>query len=490
MPGLALGGEHGGVNRGLFGAPGSTREVIDRVATPLDATTLSADEPAASGRTQLSHVLVVMGTRPEAIKMFPVVLALRRSTWFTPVVITTGQHHDLVKPILELAGIEPDVDLGVGHPGLTLNDLVRSVIERFDAFCRERFGATGASVATRSQIRGDGFPAATLVHGDTSSAAAAAIAAFNLRIPVGHVEAGLRTGSTLTPFPEELNRQLISRIASFHLAPTSLNEENLVREGVRYEQVFVTGNTGIDALAYAAARNLPFEDPAVAAVVDSGEPYVVVTAHRRENWNGGLGKIAEAIGRLATDRPGTRFVVPLHPNPLVRSELGLPLAAHANVVRTEPLAYAQFARLMSRSALIVTDSGGIQEEAPALGVPVLVARDSTERGEGVEAGTLKLVGTDPDVIVAEAEVVLSDPAAHRVNAADNPYGDGHAADRIVAAHEYLAGIAPAPVRFGPGFSRRVVLEAAGYPYGLLSTPAETRGTQPDRSEENDRWVGR
>jgi UDP-N-acetylglucosamine 2-epimerase (non-hydrolysing) len=439
---------------------------------------------------QLSHVLVLIGTRPEAIKMFPVVLALRRSSRFEPVVITTGQHQDLVGPILELAGIEPDVDLGVGHAGLTLNSLVRSVIERLDGFLRERFGATGAAVATRDQIRGDGFPVAALVHGDTSSALAAALTAFNLRIPVGHVEAGLRTFSTLTPFPEELNRQLISRIAAFHLAPTSVNGENLVREGVRYEQVFVTGNTGIDALRYAATLKLPFEDPLVGEVVDSGAPYVVVTAHRRENWNGGLGRIADAIGRLATDHPGCRFVVALHPNPLVRSELGGPLAAYPNVIRTEPLAYAQFARLMSGSALVMTDSGGIQEEAPALGVPVLVARESTERGEGVDAGLLELVGTSTDSIVAAAESVLSDPASHRVDPSASPYGDGRAADRIVGALEYLGGVAPAPLRFGPGFSRRVVLAAAGYPHGLVSAPAEPRNALPDRSEEQDEWVGR
>src|SRR4051812_34153704 len=176
----------------------------------------------------VSHVLCVMGTRPEAIKMFPVVHALARSTWFEPVVVTTGQHPDMVGPILELAGIEPDIDLEVGHPGLTLNELVKLVIERFDRFCRERYGATGSDVATREHIRRDGFPAATLVHGDTSSAMAAAVASFNLRIPVGHVEAGLRTHSTLTPFPEELNRQVISRVAAFHLAPTSTSSANLI----------------------------------------------------------------------------------------------------------------------------------------------------------------------------------------------------------------------------------------------------------------------
>jgi UDP-N-acetylglucosamine 2-epimerase (non-hydrolysing) len=438
----------------------------------------------------LSHVLIVIGTRPEAIKLFPVVLAFRRSSRFEPVVITTGQHHDLVKPILDLAGIEPDFDLGVGHPGLTLNDLASSVIQGLDRYCRERFGATGAAVATRADIRSDGFPAAAFVHGDTSSAMAAALASFHLRIPVGHVEAGLRTGTTLTPFPEELNRQLIARVAAFHMAPTTGNRENLVREGIRDQQIFVTGNTGIDALHYAAALDQPFEDPAVAAAVESGEPYALVTAHRRENWNGGLARIAQAIDRLATESPHVRFVIPLHPNPLVRTELGAPLAGLANVVRTEPLAYAQFARLMANATLIITDSGGIQEEAPSLGVPVLVARESTERKEGVEAGTLKLVGTDVDRLVAEARVVLANPDAHRLNPSDNPYGDGNAADRIVAAAEYLSGIGPAPHRFGPGFSRSVVLEAAGYPKGFLSEPPGERGAQPDRTEEHDRWVGR
>ena len=364
------------------------------------------------------------------------------------------------------------------------------MIERFDAFCRERFRATGMAVATRDQVREGGFPVCTLVHGDTSSAAAAALASFNLRIPVGHVEAGLRTWSTLTPFPEEANRQLIGRVAAFHLAPTAFNRQNLVREGIPDERVFVTGNTGIDALRFAASQEVAFSDEAVAAVVESGQPYVVVTAHRRENWNGGLGRIAAAIDRLAATHPGVGFVVPLHPNPLVRKELGEPLAARANVVLTEPLAYAEFARLMGRATVIVTDSGGIQEEAPSLGVPVLVVRDSTERTEGLLAGTLSLVGTESDRIVSATAAVLADPAAHAVDPTANPYGDARAADRIVAALEFLAGIAPAPTRFGPPFSRREVLEAAGYPLEMLATPVEERGVQPERSEEHDVWVGR
>ena len=286
------------------------------------------------------HILVLIGTRPEAIKMFPLVHALEASERFSPVVITTGQHADLVKPILELAGVIPDHDLAVGRPGLTLNDLVATVITGLDAFCRQRFGATGARVSTQAE-RSDGFPVAALVHGDTSSALAAALAAFNLRIPVGHIEAGMRTGGlALTPFPEELNRQLIARITAFHLAPTSLTEQNLVREGIHYEQVFVTGNTGIDALQYAARQEVQFDDPAVAAAVSSGAPLLVVTAHRRENWGGGLGRIAEALGRLASAHPELRVVIPLHPNPLVRAELGDPLLPYTNVIRTEPLEYA------------------------------------------------------------------------------------------------------------------------------------------------------
>ena len=235
---------------------------------------------------------------------------------------------------------------------------------------------------------------------------------------------------------------------------------------------------------------MPLDDPAVQGAVESRDPIVVVTAHRRENWNGGLARVAEAIGRLATEWPDTRFVVSLHPNPLVRRELGEPLAGYPNVICSEPLAYGQFARLLARASLVITDSGGIQEEAPSFGVPVLVARDSTEREEGIESGALFLVGTDVERIVAEAGRILKDPRAYAVDPTANPYGDGRASERVVAALEYLGGRGPAPERFGPGFSRTAVLRAAGYTGGLSSEPEQVRDAQPNRDEEHDRWVGR
>jgi UDP-N-acetylglucosamine 2-epimerase (non-hydrolysing) len=434
-----------------------------------------------------SNVLVLIGTRPEAIKMFPVVHAMRRSPWFNPVVVTTGQHRQLVGPILELAGIDPDVDLGVGRAGLSLNDLVAEVIQGLDRFLAERFGATGRAPARPEQILDEGFPAAALVHGDTSSALGAALAAFHLRIPVGHVEAGLRTWSTLSPFPEELNRQVIARLAAIHFAPTSLNAESLVREGVRHDQIFVTGNTGVDAMRFAAdRRRQPLSEPPLTAIVDSWEPIVVVTAHRRENWNGGLARVAEAIGRLARINPQVKFVVVVHPNPIVRDQLGAPLAGHPNVICTGPLGYTEFARLISRARAVITDSGGVQEEAPSLGVPVLVTRETTERNEGVADGSLLLVGTNVGRIVTETQRIIDDPASPAFEGAATPYGDGMAGERIVGALEYLAGRSPAPVPFGPGFSRASVLQAAGY----LPGAAKALGARETSDDDVDRCVVR
>jgi UDP-N-acetylglucosamine 2-epimerase (non-hydrolysing) len=406
----------------------------------------------------------VVGTRPEAIKMLPVVLALKKSEIFQPVVVSTGQHQHMVQEIFGEAGLAVDVDLWAGADRAALNERVSTVMRRFNDYCLERFGTRPADTDEFEHAVLTGkYPATVLVHGDTSSAMAAALASFHMQIPVMHVEAGLRTGGTIqSPFPEEANRQVITCLASMHFAPTFANLENLVKENVPIGQAFVTGNTGIDALRWAASLNAPYEDPAVEAVHQSDARVVVVTAHRRENWGAGLTSIAEGISQLAKDQSEVQFVVPLHPNPRVRKELGAPLEEFENVLLTEPLEYTSFARLLERADLVITDSGGIQEEAPSLGKPVLVARDSTERGEGVEAGTLILVGTNPDRITGEANRLLNDPVAYaEVASAENPYGDGFAADRIVAALEHLLHAGPAPVPFGAGYDRNAVAAAAG-----------------------------
>lgn len=408
-------------------------------------------------------VPVVVGTRPEAIKMLPVIRALKSSSTFQPVVVSTGQHHHLVEEIFEEAEIGTHVHLWAGTDRASLTERVSTVMRRFNDFCLEWFGPRPDDELIGPAIREGRYPATVLVHGDTSSAMAAALASFHLRIPVMHVEAGLRTGgNTLSPFPEELNRQVITCIAAMHFAPTYTNLENLTHENVPMGQTFVTGNTGIDALMWAASLNTPFLDDRVDELVASERRFVVVTAHRRENWGDGLKGISEGVRRLAERFPDRTFVIPLHPNPLVREGMGKPLEDLANVLLTEPLEYTSFARLLANCELVLTDSGGIQEEAPSLNKPVLVARESTERGEGVNAGTLKLVGTDPDAIEREGAELLSNPAAYAEMANSiNPYGDGFAAERIVKALEYiLTGQSP-PIPFGPGFDRQEIAAAAG-----------------------------
>ena len=405
-------------------------------------------------------MIIIVGTRPEAIKLFPLIRLLRDHAEIRPIVVSTGQHPGIVEGILRAAGCGVDADLAVGRPGLTLNQLVASILARFEETVQFHVGPAPATTRDRSE----NYPLACVVHGDTSSAAAGALAAFHLRIPVVHVEAGLRTGSTLSPFPEELNRQLIARIASFHLAPTRHNVENLVREGVGIGRIYVTGNTGIDALMWAAAQEVPYGRPELAWLeTDQVTRVVTVTAHRRENWEHGIADIAEGVRRLSVMYPDVRFVVPVHPNPTVANVVRAGLGASANVTLTPPMEYLPFARLLGRSYAVITDSGGIQEEAPALGVPVLVCRETTERSEGVRAGTLELVGTDPDRIVAAASRLLDDAHAHaEVASRVNPYGDGHAAERIVAAFESIGFGYPTPTSFGPGYSRAQVLTWAGY----------------------------
>jgi len=397
--------------------------------------------------------------------MVPVIRALEASTLLRPWVVSTGQHPGLVDSVLALGGIRPDVDLRVTTKSRSLNGLFAGILAGLEEALIERFGPPDSVITSG---RKSTYPGVALVHGDTTSAAAAALSAFHLRMPVAHVEAGLRTHTTFSPFPEELNRQLISRIASFHLAPTSVAEENLIREGIAYREIFVTGNTAIDAILWSAELHAPYEAEVLSDLDDDPRAVVVITAHRRENWGEGVERIGAAIAELATLRPDVRFVLALHPNPAVAVPLRDALEGYPNVDLVPPMGYASFSRLLRRARFAISDSGGIQEEAPAVGTPVLVTRETTERGEAVSAGTVRLVGTDPATIVRNALELIDDEAAYlEMVHSQNPFGDGHAADRIVKSIEHLAFGTAKPARFGSGYSREVVLRAAGLSEGLL-----------------------
>ncbi|MDP2012605.1 MAG: UDP-N-acetylglucosamine 2-epimerase (non-hydrolyzing) [Actinomycetota bacterium] len=413
--------------------------------------------------------LIVIGTRPEAIKLVPILIALRKSKLIEPYVVTTGQHRDLVDPVLALAGVTPHADLAIGMPGQTINDVCVATIKGIDDLLGDfRGGRAERRSRPRMGLASEAgerqFPGFVVVHGDTSSAVAAGLASIQARLPVVHLEAGLRTGNRNSPFPEELNRTLLSCIASLHLSPTSKNRDALVREGVNPDTVFVTGNTGIDALKWAASLDLPWPDARLEGLED-GRGLVLVTAHRRESWGAGLQGIAEGVRRIAVARPDITIVLPLHPNPRVRAYVQPPLENLPNVVLSDALDYVTFARLLKLAKLAITDSGGIQEEGPSVGTPVLVCRDTTERAEGVVAGTLRMVGTNPDVIAAEALELLNNPVAYaKMQGAQNPFGDGFASERIVQAFEHLIFNAPAPQQFGPPFNRDSVLADAGYAF--------------------------
>lgn len=410
-----------------------------------------------------TRVLVVIGTRPEAIKMIPVIRALQDSGTFRPVVISTGQHTDLVDDLIRRVGMRVDANLHASEPvdGVrpTLNEMFARVMVGID---RVWSSETVPSEYLADGRRGVDGAVACLVHGDTSSAAAAALASFNLQIPVVHVEAGLRTSNLLSPFPEEGNRQLISRVAALHLAPTTDNKMNLVREGVDYDRIVVTGNTSIDMLHWAAGQKGGFGAGLDGLQIDGAHPLVLVTAHRRENWGEGLVRIAAAVRALAEQQADARFVVPMHPNPVARQPMLDALGGRDNVFLVEPREYADFARLMAAARLIITDSGGVQEEAPSLGTPVLVARDTTERGEGVQAGTLVLVGADTDRIVSEATALLENDAEHARRASRaNPYGDGRASERIVQALEHVLRDGPPPQELNGAGLRSAVRRRLG-----------------------------
>ena len=357
--------------------------------------------------TEPRSVLCVVGTRPEAVKMAPVVQELRRRPWARVRVVATAQHRQMLDQVLGLFGIEPDVDLDLMRPNQALADLTARMLTSLDA------------VLEREQ------PAAVLAQGDTTTVLTTALACFYRRIPFGHVEAGLRTGDLGYPFPEEMNRSVAGRLARLHFAPTESARANLRREGI-VESVHVTGNTVIDALLQVAAREAPPPEG-----VPEDRRLVLVTAHRRENFGEPLRQICRALLALADANRDVHVLYPVHLNPNVAGVVRPALGGHPRITLCDPLDYLPFVTAMKRSTLILSDSGGVQEEAPALGKPVLVLRAETERPEAVEAGVVKLVGTDAGVIVSEAQRLLDDQVAYRAMARGvSPYGDGHAAERI------------------------------------------------------------
>ena len=371
------------------------------------------------------QLLFIFGTRPEAIKLAPLVAEFRNAegSAFKPVVCVTGQHREMLGQVLSAFKIEPDFNLDVMMPGQTLNGLSARLL---------------ASLApVLEQVR----PAMTVVQGDTTSTLCGALASFHLQIPIAHVEAGLRTSDMFSPFPEEMNRVLTDRLSTLYFAATEWARENLVKEGVDPERVWVTGNTGIDAVLATREALERGELAGVPLPLDSGKRLIVVTAHRRENFGPGIVDVCEAVSTLS-ERADVQIVWPVHPNPQVAEVVKSRLGEKRNVRLMDPLEYVPFVDVMRRCYFLLTDSGGVQEEAPSLGKPVLVTRDKTERPEAVNVGTVKLVGTNRDLILRESFRLLDDPAEYsRMSLLHNPYGDGEASKQI-AGHivRYLAGI--------------------------------------------------
>lgn len=382
--------------------------------------------PARSPR----RVMAVFGTRPEAIKMAPVVLQLRRDPCFQVEVAVTAQHREMLDQVLDHFGLVPDYDLNIMLPGQSLTQTTVRGLTRLEKVLRQR------------------QPDLVLVHGDTVTTMVGALAAFYQQIPVGHVEAGLRTGRKYAPFPEEMCRRLTGALADLHFAPTARACQNLLAEGVPPDRIYVTGNTVIDALFWTVKPAYRFAHPRLAELDFASRKVIAVDVHRRENFGEPLRRIGTGLRRLAEDRPDALLVVSVHRNPQVVAMAEEFLRGAPRTLLLDPLSYPEWANLMGRCYLVITDSGGLQEEAPALGKPVLVLREVTERPEALEAGTVKLVGSEGEGLYREACRLLDDPAAYRRMAtARNPYGDGRAAQRIVSAlrHNFLGG--PRPVDF-------------------------------------------
>lgn len=360
-------------------------------------------------------VMTVFGTRPEAIKMCPLVLEMRKHPdEIEPLVAVTAQHREMLDQVLHLFGITPDYDLNIMSAGQTLYDVTEKALRGLQKVLEEA------------------KPDLVLVHGDTTTTFAGALAAFYAQIPVGHVEAGLRTGNKFSPFPEEMNRKLTGALADYHFAPTATSKANLLRENVPEAKIVVTGNTVIDALKTTVKKDYRFDDDALHEVLDSGKRLILMTTHRRENLGEPMRHVYKALCEVLRTHPNVEAIFPVHKNPKVRQIVDEELGHLPQVHLIEPLDYEPFANLMARVDIVLTDSGGIQEEAPALGKPVLVLRDTTERPEAVSAGTVKLIGTAYEDVLRETNLLLDDAVHYRSMAeAVNPYGDGEACARIV-----------------------------------------------------------
>ena len=372
-------------------------------------------------------VMTVFGTRPEAIKMAPIVLELaRHPEEITPIVAVTAQHRDMLDQVLHLFDIRPDYDLDIMAAGQTLFDI------------------TSRAMLGLDKVLTEAKPDIVLVHGDTTTTFAGALAAYYHQTTVGHVEAGLRTHNKFSPFPEEMNRKLTGSLADLHFAPTSTAQQNLLTEAIAPENIFVTGNTVIDALHQTVREDFAFEDELLRRIDYKNKRIVLVTTHRRENLGEPMRHVYKALRRLTEKFADVEVVFPVHKNPKVREVVREELGGLSKVHLIDPLDYEPFANLMHRSYLILTDSGGVQEEAPALGKPVLVLRDTTERPEAVTAGTVKLIGTDCERVYAEARQLLTDKKEYsRMAESCNPYGDGKASGRIIQAILYHYGRAAA-----------------------------------------------
>ncbi len=357
----------------------------------------------------MKKVMLVFGTRPEAIKMCPLVNELKRRSGIRTLVCVTGQHRQMLDQVLEAFAVVPDYDLSIMKERQTLFDVTTNILNRI------------------REVLESEHPDVVLVHGDTSTTFVTALACFYLQIPVGHVEAGLRTYNIYSPYPEEFNRQAVSIISSWHFAPTELSKQNLLKEGKAEDTIYVTGNTAIDALKTTVRKDYTHPELTWAA----GSRLILITAHRRENLGEPMKHMFRAIRRVCDEHPDIKAIYPIHMNPAVRETADAILGGDERIRIIEPLDVLDFHNFLARSYLVLTDSGGIQEEAPSLGKPVLVMRDTTERPEGIRAGTLKLTGTDEEVIYQNFRLLLEEPAEYeKMSTASNPYGDGFASRRI------------------------------------------------------------